>query len=42
MLLVSMILATILTERLVPQVYVRSVHEGFPTEISREDLNPSV
>lgn len=42
MLLVSMIFATILTERLVSQVYVRSVHARFPTESSREDLNPSV
>jgi len=41
-LLVSMVLATALTERLVSQVYVRSVHVRFPTEISRDNLNPSV
>lgn len=42
MLLVSMILATILTEKLVSQVYVRSVHARFSTDISREDLNPLI
>lgn len=42
MLLVGVIWAAILTERLVCQVCVKSVHARFPTEISREDLNPGV
>lgn len=42
MLPVSVNLAAILTERLVSQAYVRSVHARFAPDISREDLNLSV
>lgn len=42
MLPVSVNLATVLTERLVSQSYVRSEHAMFDPDISREGLNPHV
>lgn len=42
MLPASVNLAAILTERLVCQAYVRSVHARFAPDISGEDLNLSV
>lgn len=42
MLPVSVNLAAVLTEGLVSQAYVRSVHARFAPDISGEDLNPSV
>lgn len=42
MLPVSVNLAAVLTEGLVSQAYVRSVHARFAPDISGEDLNSSV
>lgn len=42
MLPVSVNLAAVLTERLLSQAYVRSVHARFAPDISGEDLNLSI